>query len=269
MQEKTGDKSGKLALVTGASSGIGFELAKRFAENGFDLVVVAEDNAITDAGNTLRKMGVKVKALQIDLAKDDGVDSLYSSIKSNGSPLDCVAINAGVGVSGAFIKTKIEDELNLIHLNIISLVKLAKLVVTDMVARKEGRILFTSSIAAEMPGPYYAVYAASKAFVQSFVEALRFEVKDTGVIITALQPGATDTNFFERADMVQTPVGQAEKDSPFDVAKDGYEALMAGRDHVVAGSLKNNFQAGMAKMMSESMGAKVQAKQTKPFSENQ
>ena len=269
MNEQGNDTNKKLALVTGASSGIGYELAKRFAENGFDLIVVAEDGAINDAGNIFRSMGVKVQALQIDLAKEGGVERLYDTVKSNGIRLDSVAINAGVGVSGAFTKTKIEDEVNLINLNIISLVKLAKLVVTDMVERHEGRILFTSSIAAEMPGPYYAVYAASKAFVQSFVEALRFEVKDQGVTITALQPGATDTNFFERADMLQTPVGQAKKDSAADVAKDGFDALMSGRDHVVAGSLKNNFQAGMAKMMSESMAAKVHAKQTKPFSEKQ
>jgi uncharacterized protein len=129
-----------------------------------------------------------------------------------------------------------------------------------------GRVLFTSSLAAEMPGPYYAVYAASKAFVQSFAEAIRIEVKDKGVTVTALQPGATDTNFFARAEMLDTKAGKAKKDDPADVARQGFEALMAGKDHVVAGSYMNTIRAGVAKVITEVQGAKLQAKSTKPIS---
>ena len=256
-----------LAVITGASSGIGYELAKVFATNGFDLIVVAEDEKILDAGNAFRAIGTKVESLQIDLAKPGGVDELYNKIKSFDRPIDSIAINAGVGVSGAFADNDLEEEMNMIQLNIVSLVHLAKHVVRDMIAVGEGRIMFTSSIAAEMPGPYYAVYAASKAFVQSFAEALHNEVKEQGVVVTALQPGPTDTNFFARAHMLDTPAGQGKKDSAAEVALHGFEALMAGRDHVVAGSLKNNFQVGVARLMTEATAAKVQAKQTKPFSE--
>jgi short-subunit dehydrogenase len=253
------------ALVTGASSGIGYELAKIFASNGFDLIIVAEDSRINEAKKTFSTLGVNVEALQIDLAEPDGVERLYQRIREIGWTLDSAAINAGVGVSGEFAETDLGEELNLIHLNIISSVQLAKHLVRDMLAEGHGRILFTSSIAAEMPGPYYAVYAASKSFLQSFAEALHYELKDKGITVTALQPGPTDTNFFARADMLNTPAGQASKDDPAKVAQDGFDALMAGRDHVVAGSLKNNMQAGVARFASETQRAKMHAKQTKPL----
>ncbi|RYZ78142.1 MAG: SDR family NAD(P)-dependent oxidoreductase, partial [Proteobacteria bacterium] len=230
-------------------------------------LVTAEDGKIADAGNAFQSFGGLVQTVQADLAKPEGVDKLYQSIKALNRPVDSLAINAGVGVGGAFTKTDLKDEMNLIQLNIVSVVHLAKHLVRDMVAAGHGRILFTSSVAAEMPGPYYAVYAASKAFVQSFAEALRHEVKESGVTITALQPGPTDTNFFARADMTDTPAGQGKKDNPADVALDGYKALMAGKDGVVAGSMMNTVQAGMARMMTEEMQAKAQGKQTKPNNE--
>jgi uncharacterized protein len=255
-----------LAVITGASSGIGYELAKVFAKNGFNLLVTAEDPGIMDAGNAFRAIGVDVETFQVDLATDEGVDRLYQKIKSLAQHVHSIAINAGVGVGGEFIKTDLNKEMNMVKLNIISTMHLAKHVLRDMVEHGSGRILFTSSIAAEMPGPYYAVYAATKSFIQSFAEAIRNEVKDTGVIITALQPGATDTNFFKRAGMLDTKAGRAKKDSAADVAQEGYDALMAGKDHVVAGSFMNKIQAGVGKIISESQGAAIHGQQTKPGS---
>lgn len=255
-----------LAVVTGASSGIGYELAKVFAEHGFDLLVVAEDDGIAEAGAAFRQLGGEVEVLQTDLSRYEGVEELYAKIKDLGKSVDSVALNAGVGVSGEFSETSLERELELIDLNIVSTLHLTKRLLPDMLAQGHGRLLFTSSIAGEMPGPYYAVYAASKAFVQSFAEALRYEVKDRGIVVTALQPGPTDTNFFARADMLDTKAGQAKKDSPADVARDGFQALMDGKDHVVAGSFMNKMQVAAGKMMTEQQGAAVHAQQIKPGS---
>lgn len=258
-----------LAVITGASSGIGYELAKVFAKNGFDLIVAAEHSGIVDAGNAFRTLGASVETVQTDLATFDGVEALARKITEfgdRGIELDSICMNAGFGVGGEFIGTDLQEEIKLINLNIISLVHLTKHVLPDFVKRGHGRILFTSSLAATMPGPWYACYAASKAFVQSFAEAIRVETKDSGVTITALQPGATDTNFFERADMVDTKAGQGKKDDPAEVALDGFNALMAGRDHVVAGSIMNNVQAAAAKVMPQSQTAKMQGAFVKPGS---
>ena len=256
------------AVVTGASSGIGFELAKQFAKNGFDLLIVAEDEGIFDAASELETLGAKVDAVQIDLAEEGGVDEFYEKISDAGTPVDAVAINAGVGVGGPFLENDIEDEVELINLNVVSTVRLAKYVLKDMVARDEGRVLFTSSIAADAPGPYEAIYAASKAFVQSFAEAVRHELKDTGITITSLQPGPTDTNFFQRAGMMDTKVGAGKKDDPAVVAKEGFDALMAGKDHIVAGSMKNKMQSTMSKVIPETAAAEMHAKQAEPGSAN-
>ena len=258
-----------LAVITGASSGIGYELAKIFAKNGYDLIVAAEDKGLIDAANAFRALGSMVETVQTDLSTYDGVDVLAKKINEfsdRGIELDSICLNAGFGVSGEFVDTDLHQEIKLINLNIISLVHLTKHVLPRFVNRGHGRILFTSSLAATMPGPWYACYAASKAFVQSFAEAIRVETKDTGVTITALQPGATDTNFFERADMMDTKAGQGKKDDPADVAMDGFNALMAGRDHVVAGSMMNNVQAVMAKVMPQSQTAKMQGSSVKPGS---
>lgn len=255
-----------LAVVTGASSGIGYELAKVFAKNNFDLIVVAEDPGIAEAASVFRSMGGYVEAVQADLATFDGVDKLYGRIKTLGRPLEAVALNAGVGVGGRFADTDLAAELKMIQLNVISLVHLTKYILRDMLVEGHGRILFTSSIAAETPGPYYAVYAATKAFVQSFAEAIRYEVKDSGITVTALQPGATDTQFFARANMLDTKAGVGKKDDPAVVAQDGFDALMSGKDHVVAGSFMNKVQVGLGKFMSESQGAGVQSQSTKPGS---
>lgn len=247
-----------LAVVTGASTGIGFELAKQFAANGFDLLIVADEAAITEAAEQVRKPGIQVQTLQVNLAKFDGVETLYREIQSSGRPVDAIAMNAGVGAGGDFAReTNLEDDLNVIDLNVRSTVHLAKRVLQDMVGRGQGRILFTSSIASAMPGSFNAVYNASKAFIQSFAQAIRNELKDTGVTVTALMPGPTDTEFFHRADMDDTKVGAGEKDDPAEVAREGYEALMAGKDHVIAGSFKNTLQATVAHVLPDTVLAQM------------
>src|SRR4051812_25564211 len=255
------------ALVTGASSGIGLELAKQFAENDFDLIIAAEDADIDTAADELRGMGADVDAVQVDLATPEGVEELQRRIGAAGRPLDAAALNAGVGAGGAFATdTALEDELRLIDLNVRSTVHLAKHVVREMVARDEGRILFTSSIASTMPGSFQAVYNASKSFVQSFALALRNELKDTGVTVTSLMPGPTDTEFFERADMLDTKVGAGDKDDPADVARDGFEALMAGKERVVSASMKTKLQGRISRAMPDSAKAAMHASMAKPGS---
>jgi uncharacterized protein len=256
-----------LALVTGASSGIGKELAGQFAENGFDLLIAAEDSAIESVAGELRTGGADVEAVQVDLSKPDGVEQLYSRVSSLRRPLQAAALNAGVGAGGAFVgETKLEDELRIIDLNVRSTVHLAKLVLSDMVDRDEGRVLFTSSIASTMPGAFQAVYNASKSFVQSFALALRNELKDTNVTITSLMPGPTDTEFFERADMLDTKVGSEQKDDPAEVARDGFEAMMAGEERVVSASLKTKLQARASRIMPDSAKAQMHRQMAEPGS---
>lgn len=255
-----------LAVVTGASSGIGYELAKQFAQNGFDLLVTATGPSINEVAQTFEELGAKVETVQADLATYGGVETLYNKIKATG-PVDAIAINAGVGVAGEFARdTDLKDELNLINLNVVSTVHLAKRVAKDMVSRGEGRILFTSSIVSQMPSPFQAVYAASKAFVHSFSEAIRNELKDTGVTVTALMPGATETNFFQRAGLDDTKVGADKKDDPAKVAKQGFEALMAGNDGVLAESLKTKIQGAVSKILPDTVTAEMNRKLNEPGS---
>jgi short-subunit dehydrogenase len=255
----------QLALVTGASSGIGLELARQFAQNGFDLIITAEDDELKAAEASLAGEGAEVRAVRADLSTYDGVEQLWSAVASVGRPLDAVALNAGIGVNGDFARDiPLEDDLRLIAVNVTAVVHLAKRVLPAMIERGAGRVLITSSVAATMPGPYYATYAASKAFLQSFAQAVRFELKDTGVTVTALQPGPTDTEFFDRAGMDDTKVAEAKKDDPAEVAKDGFEALMAGKDRVIAGSAKNKAQVAAGKVLPETATAAVHAAQTKP-----
>jgi uncharacterized protein len=257
-----------LALVTGASSGIGRELAREFAEHGYDVIVAAEDAGIHSAAAELDAAdGVRVEAVQVDLATPQGVRDLWTRVTAGGRRLDAVALNAGVGAGGAFASdTRLPDELQIVDLNVRSTVHLAKLATGQMVNHGGGRILFTSSIASTMPGTYQAVYNASKSFVQSFALALREELRDSGVSVTALMPGPTDTEFFERADMLDTQVGAGDKDDPADVAHDGFEALMAGEERVVSHSLKTRAQAAASRVMPDRVKAALHARMAEPGS---
>jgi len=260
-----------LAVVTGASSGIGFELARQFAQNGFDLLVCAEDDDIHGAARALEADGAWTEAVQADLATYDGVEKLYAAIQGAGRPVEAIAINAGVGVGGDFAReTDLRDELRMIQLNVVSTVHLAKRVLPDMVARRRGRVLITASIAGMMPTPLEAVYGATKAFDLSFAASLRNELKDTGVTVTALTPGPTDTDFFRRADLEDTKFAeQSKKNSPADVAKDGFEALMAGKDRVVgASTLGTKAQGLFARIMPEGAKAEMHRKMAEPGSAN-
>jgi short-subunit dehydrogenase len=263
------DSNRGLAVVTGASSGIGLELARVFAEHGSDLVIAAEDDAISEAAAALRQEGVEVGVAQVDLATRAGVEELHEQVRAAGVAPSAVAINAGVGVSGEFTDTALLDHLRLVELNVVGAVHLAHLVLPAMVDAGDGGLLFTSSVAATMPGPYMSTYNASKAFLLSFAEALRVELKDSGVTVTALLPGPTDTEFFERAGMEDTKLGQTKKDDPAAVARDGFEALMAGKDHVVAGSTKNRLQTAAGQLLPDKVTAAAHAPMSKPGSGKQ
>jgi short-subunit dehydrogenase len=256
----------RLAVVTGASSGIGLELAAQFAEHDFDLLIAAEDGGIHSAAELLRFTERSVEVEQVDLATREGVDQLYQRIKGLGRPVDAIAFNAGVGVAGMFIETDLEADLRLIWLNVTGVVQLSKYVLRDMVVRGQGRVLYTSSVVADMPATFMATYGGSKAFELSFAEAVRNELKDSGVSITVLQPGATETNFFRRAGMEDTKVASSKKADPADVARIGFEALMAGKDHVIAGSLKDRVQNAMAQVLPERTKAAAHRKQAEPGS---
>ncbi|MFL5865134.1 MAG: SDR family NAD(P)-dependent oxidoreductase [Solirubrobacteraceae bacterium] len=255
-----------LALVTGASSGIGFELAKLFAQNEFDLIIAAEDAAISTAARDLEAEGAFVDCVQVDLATEHGVVDLYRHVADVDRPLAVAALNAGIGAGGAFTDTELADELKICDLNVRSTVQLSKYVVRHMVSQGSGRILYTSSIASTMPGSFQAVYNAAKSFVQAFAMALRDELKDTGVTVTSLMPGPTDTEFFERADMLDTKLGSGDKDDPADVARDGFQALMNGDERVVSHSLKTKLQGIGSRAIPDSVKAEMHRKQAEPGS---
>jgi short-subunit dehydrogenase len=257
----------QFAVVTGASSGIGLSLAKVLAEAGYDLLIVAEDAQIETVVPQLEQHGVQVRTLQADLATRQGNDLLDRTIRESRRVPDIVAINAGIGVDGDFAReTDLEDEVKMIELNVLGTVHLAKCVLAPMIDRGSGRVLFTSSVASQMPASYMAVYGATKAFIQNFAQAVRDEIKDTGVSITTVLPGPTDTEFFERADMLDTKVGAGDKDDPDDVARDAYDALMQGKHSVVAGSFGNRAQVAMSHVTPEPVAAARHAKMAKPGS---
>lgn len=261
-------QSPPLALVTGASSGIGFELARQFAEHGFDLVVAAEDAELQPAADTLRaSSGRQVTAVTTDLADYDGVEKLYQAVTASGRPVAALALNAGVGLGGDFTRDQdLDDALRLVRLNVESTVHLAKRVLPEMATRGEGKVLFTSSVASESPGPYQALYNASKSFVQSFAEAVGDELRDSGVTVTALMPGPTDTEFFERAGLEDTELGSGEKDDPALVARQGFDALMAGKTKVNAGGLKSKVQGKAMKVLPDKAKSAFHRKETEPGS---
>jgi short-subunit dehydrogenase len=250
-----------LAIVTGASSGIGFELAKRCAAEGFDLVVAADDPRIEEASRTLAQTGGSVQAVQVDLATPDGVDRLLAAVKDR--PVDALLANAGHGLGRAFLEQDWDEIRHVIDTNVTGTVYLLHRVGREMAGRGHGRILITGSIAGFMPGTYQAVYNATKAFVDMFSYALRAEVQGRGVTVTCLMPGPTETDFFERADLMDTKVGQDKKDDPAEVAENGFKAMMAGESGVVSG-WQNKLQVALAKILPETVMAGQHAKQAAP-----
>jgi len=256
-----------LALVTGASSGIGKELAVELAQRGYDLVVASAGERLTTAAEHFRSFGHRVTEATVDLATTDGVEELWRQVEALGEPIEVACINAGVGLGGLFWETDVDKELNMVNLNCASTVHLAKHVVRQMVGRGAGRILFTSSIAGEMVAPREAVYAATKAFGLSFAHSLRYELKDSGVTVTALQPGPTDTDFFHRAEMDNTKVGsEGKKESdPKDVAREGLDALFDGKDHVYSASLKTKIEGKLANAIPGAAKGAIHEREARPL----
>jgi uncharacterized protein len=250
-----------LAVVTGASTGIGYELAKCCAANNCDLVVVADETEIKKAAKDFEAMGAKVDAVQADLATLEGVDKLYDVIGDR--PVAALLANAGRGLGKGFLDQDFKDVMRVVNTNVTGTIYLIQKVGRDMRARKSGRILITGSIAGFMPGTYQAVYNATKAFLDSFSFALRAEVKDSGVTVTCLMPGATETEFFARADMLDTKVGAGKKDDAADVAMTGFKAMMNG--DVVSG-WHNKLQSAIANVLPASYLAEQHRKKAEPGS---
>lgn len=259
----------QLAVVTGASSGIGLSLAKELAGRGYDLIVASAGGRLGPAAQDLRGAGVDVVEVQADLATREGVDELWKSVEASGRNPDIVCINAGIGVGGLFDETDLDTELKMVALNCGGTVQLAKYAVRSMKQRGQGRILITASIAGEMVAPREAVYAATKAFDLSFAHSLRYELRDTGVTVTALQPGPTDTDFFQRAGMDNTQVGSEGKSEsqPDDVARQGIEALLAGKDHIYAASMKTKTEGMLANAIPGSVKGAMHEKMARPRDE--
>lgn len=256
-------ESRPLAIVTGASTGIGYYLAMECAQNGFDLLIAADEPAIQKAAEDFRACGVSVDAVETDLATMEGVDELYAAAK--GRPVDALLANAGHGLGHGFLDQNFEEARHVVDTNITGTIYLIHKVGKDMRARGQGRILITGSIAGFLPGTYQAVYNGTKAFMDSFSFALRAELKDSGVTVSCLMPGATDTEFFKRADMLDTKVGAGKKDDPADVAKVGFEAMMKGEGDVVSG-LKNKIQSAIATVTPSGVLAEQHRKMAEPGS---
>lgn len=250
-----------LALVTGASTGIGYELAKCCAKNGFDLLIVADEPRIQDAAEKLRSKGASVEALESDLSTTEGVDKLYAKI--GGRPVAALLANAGRGLGKGFLDQDFKEARRVVDTNITGTIYLIHKVGNDMRRIGEGKILLTGSIAGFMPGSFQAVYNGTKAFINSFSAAIREELKDSGVTVSCLMPGATETEFFKRANLMDTKIGQKEKDDPADVAELGFNAMMDGTDHVIFGA-KNKLQVAAASVLPSSTVAEQHRKETEP-----
>lgn len=255
-----------LAVVTGASSGIGLQLARQLAEAGYDLIVAAEDAGLDGVAGRLRDGAPErhIDAIRVDLATPEGVEDLVAHIGDR--PVDALLVNAGIAVGGgAFIDTDLDRHLELVNLNVTGAVHLTHRVVSRMAARGEGRVLITSSIAAKAPGPYLSTYSASKAFLYAFAQALRVELADRGVTVTALMPGPTETPIWERADMDDTAIAKMANADAAGVASAGIEAMLAGDDHVIPGLL-NKVAAASSNLLPDRAIAKAQSAVTKPGS---
>jgi short-subunit dehydrogenase len=251
----------QLAVVTGASSGIGLELARCCGENGFDLVIAADEPQIQDAAKDLATTGARVDAVEADLATIEGVDRLLTA--TGGRAVDALLANAGRGLGNAFLDQKFDRIRAVIDTNVTGTVYLIHKVGREMRERGSGRILITGSIAGFMPGTYQAIYNGTKALLDSFAFALRAELKDSGVTVTCLMPGATETDFFERADMLDTKVGTQKKQSAAEVAKLGFEAMMKGEGDVVTG-WNNKLRAAISHIMPAGALAEMHRREAGP-----
>jgi len=250
------NNTGKWALVTGGSTGIGFEIAKLCAKDGHNVILVARDEAELESakGQIQRESGVQVKTIVKDLFDVNASKEVYDQVVSEGCEVSILVNNAGQGEYGFFHETDVFRDLDIINLNIVAPVYLTKLFAKDMVARKEGRILNLASIVSKNPTPLLAIYSASKAFVYSFSMALRNELSDHNISVTALLPGATDTDFFGKAGMLNTvEYNENATGDPAEVAEAGYKAMMDGDEKVVAEGMKNKMMANMANVMPDSM----------------
>lgn len=255
----------QFAIVTGASTGIGRELAKCCAREGFDLLIAADEPEIERAATEIRALGAAVETVRSDLSTEEGVDQLVAAATRIGRPVDALLANAGRGLGHAFLDQDFRKARRVIDTNITGTVYLVHRIGNEMRRRDAGRILITGSIAGFIPGSFQAVYNGTKAFLDSFSFALREELRDTKVTVTCLMPGATETKFFERAEMMDTSVGTAKKDDPADVAKDGFEAMMRGDGDVVSG-LKNKVQSAVANVMPAGVLARQHRKMAEPGS---
>lgn len=252
----------KLAIVTGASSGIGLEIAKLAAEDGYDLIVAA-DTPFVEAGPALKDSGVNVEEVEADLATKQGVDQLLAKVGDR--QVDVLVANAGHGLGHGFLDQSPDEWLHVINTDVTGTLMLVQPIVQRMVERGQGRVLMTGSIAGHLAGAFQAVYNGSKAFIDSFAAALNEELRETGVTVTCLKPGATETNFFHRAELDDTKVGQAKKDDPADVAKAGWDAMNKGEPSVIYG-LKNKMQVAAAGVLTDATTAKLHRAQAEPGS---
>jgi short-subunit dehydrogenase len=255
----------QFALITGATSGIGYQLAKLFAEHQYNLIIVARTAAdLKDTASEIsEKYGVTVIPIVKDLFRKSAPFELYDEISAKGIRVDVLVNDAAQGLYGKFSDTDLHRELDMLQLNIGAYIVLTKLYLREMLSRKEGKILNVASIASKLPGPYQSVYHGTKAFIHSFTEAVRAEVAGSGVIITSLLPGATDTDFFRKADMEDSRILDHKLSDPAQVAKDGFDALMHGDDMVISG-FKNKAQIVASNLMSDSTVAKGMLKQQAP-----
>jgi short-subunit dehydrogenase len=256
-----------LALVTGGSSGIGLELAKQFAQHGYDVAISGSSDKVFGAAAALTELGAEAFPFQADAGTYDGVEAFWRFVAELDRPLDAAALNVGIARGGAFVDNSLEDELAIIAVNVTGTVHMAKRVVQHMVANGRGRILVVSSVSATTPTPFETVYGPSKAFGFSFAEGLREELRDTGVSVTALLPGATDSEFHNNAGMGDTKYGDNSwKNDKTLVAQQGFEALMNGDDHVVGGDAKTKQSAIDNRSISETVKAARHAEGTRPDS---
>ncbi|EJB02137.1 short-chain dehydrogenase of unknown substrate specificity [Rhizobium leguminosarum bv. trifolii WSM597] len=259
-------QSGKgLAVVTGASTGIGYELAKCAAQDGYDLIIAADEERIDLATANLKDFGTTVDAVEADLSTLEGVDRLVERITASGRSVDLLMANAGCGLGKGFLDQNFGEARKVVDTNITGTIYLIHAIGNQMRSRGQGRILLTGSIAGFMPGSYQAVYNATKAFINSFSFALREELKESGVTVSCLMPGATETEFFKRAGLMNTAIGQAKKDDAGEVARIGYDAMMDGEGDVVSG-WKNKLQAAVANVTPASILAHQHSKMAEPGS---